>query len=205
MYFLLFQQEKLTLMHYAKKVEDMKKSLFVFVSLSVLIVSLSSCIGLSGKEIVNNTSATITVYTTYNESQTYVLQSGQSVTVNEPNWSSVYAVQDSLPANIRVASRSYYIGNGKVEVTEFFELTDTYDFTITNTSVYTLYVFDSVYGISSDADKNQLEVKEVDPGSHIDVSVYTENPKFKAYYLMGDTDQTSKKVFVTQFTAVRKD
>ncbi len=201
MYFLLFLQEKLTLMHYAKKVEDMKKSLFVFVSLSVLIVSLSSCIGLSGKKIVNNTSEAITVYTTYNESQTYVLQSGQSVTVNEPNWSTPYA--SSLPTNIRVASRSYYIGNGKVEVTEFFELTDTYEFTITNTSVYKLYVFDSVYGISSDADKNQLVVKEVTPGSHIGVSVYTEHPEFKAYYLMGDADP--KKVFVTQFTAVRKD
>ena len=181
----------------------MKKSLFVFVSLSVLIVSLSSCIGLSGKEIVNNTSEAITVYTTYNKSQTYVLQSGQSVTLNEPNWSTPYA--SLLPTDIRVASRSYYIGNGKVEVTEFFELTDTYDFTITNNSGYTLYVFDSVYGISSDADKNRLEVKEVEAGSHIDVSVYTEYPKFKAYYLMGDTDQTSKKVFVTQFTAVRKD
>ena len=176
----------------------MKKSLFVFVSLSVLIVSLSSCIGLSGKEIVNNTSAAITVYTTYNESQTYVLQSGQSVTLNEPNWSTPYA--SSLPTNIRVASRSYYIGNGKVEVTEFFELTDIYEFTITNNSVYKLYVFDSVYGISSDADKNQLVVKEVDAGSHIDVRVYTEYPEFKAYYLMD-----SKKVFVTQFTAVRKD
>lgn len=178
----------------------MKKSLFVLVSLSVLIVSLSSCIGLSGKEIVNNTSEAITVYTTLDPTKTYTLEPGQSVTVNEPNWSSVYAVQDSLPAGIRVASRSYYIGNGKVEVTEFFELTDTYEFTITNNSGYNLYVFDSVYGISSDADKNQLEVKEVTPGSHIDVRVYTENPKFKAYYLMD-----SKKVFVTQFTAVRKD
>ena len=190
-------------MHYAKKVEDMKKSLFVFVSLSVLIVSLSSCIGLSGKKIVNNTSEAITVYTTYNESQTYVLQSGQSVTVNEPNWSTPYA--SSLPTDIRVASRSYYIGNGKVEVTEFFELTDTYDFTITNNSVYKLYVFDSVYGISSDADKNQLEATAVTPGANIDVSVYTEYPEFKAYYLMDDADQSSKKVFVTQFTAVRKD
>lgn len=203
MYFRLCLQEKLTLMHYAKKVEDMKKSLFVFVSLSVLIVSLSSCIGLSGKEIVNNTSAAITVYTTYNESQTYVLQSGQSVTLNEPNWSTPYA--SSLPTNIRVASRSYYIGNGKVEVTEFFELTDTYEFTITNNSVYKLYVFDSVYGISSSADKNQLEAKPVEPGANIDVRVYTEQPKFKAYYLMDDADPSSKKVFVTQFTAVRKD
>ena len=205
MYFLLFQQEKLTLMHYAKKVEDMKKSLFVFVSLSVLIVSLSSCIGLSGKEIVNNTSATITVYTTLDPTKTYTLEPGQSVTVNEPNWSSVYAVQDSLPAGIRVASRSYYIGNGKVEVTEFFKLTDTYEFTITNNSVYKLYVFDSVYGISSDADKNKLEVKAVDSGSHINVNVYTEHPEFKAYYRMDDADPSSKKVFVTQFTAVRKD
>gem|GEM_PF-2419163 len=181
----------------------MKKSLFVLVSLSVLIVSLSSCIGLSGKKIVNNTSEAITVYTTYNESQTYVLQSGQSVTVNEPNWSTPYA--SSLPTDIRVASRSYYIGNGKVEVTEFFELTDTYEFTITNNSVYKLYVFDSVYGISSDADKNKLEVKEVALGANIDVSVYTEYPEFKAYYLMDDADPSSKKVFVTQFTAVRKD
>lgn len=202
MYFLLFQQEKLTLMHYAKKVEDMKKSLFVLVSLSVLIVSLSSCIGLSGKEIVNNTSEAITVYTTYNESQTYVLQSGQSVTLNEPNWSTPYA--SSLPTDIRVASRSYYIGNGKVEVTEFFELTDTYEFTITNNSVYKLYVFDSVYGISlAEDDRNTLKPKPVTAGNPITVSVYTEHPVFKAYYLIDDSNLESKKVFTTQFTAVR--
>jgi hypothetical protein len=182
----------------------MKKSLFVFVSLSVLIVSLSSCIGLSGKEIVNNTSAAIAVYTTLDPTKTYTLEPGQSVTVNEPNWSSVYAVQNSLPADVRVASRSYYIGNGKVEVTEFFELTDTYDFTITNNSGYKLYVFDSVYGISrAEDDRNTLEPKPVTAGNHIPVSVYTEHPVFKAYYLINDSDPESKKVFTTQFTAVR--
>ena len=184
----------------------MNKKMKIFAcTVSVFLAAvLTSCIGLSNKRIVNSTTNPITVYTTLDPTKTYTLEPGQSVTVNEPNWSSVYAVQDSLPADVRVATKSYYTNSGKDEVTEYFELTDTYTFSITNTSIYKLYVFDSVYGISrAEDDRNTLETKPVTAGNYITVSVYTEHPVFKAYYLIDDSDPESKKVFTTQFTAVR--
>lgn len=183
----------------------MKKSVKLFTVTGVVFFALmlSGCIGLSNKQIVNSTTDSITVYTTLDSTKTYTLAAGQSIILNEPNWSSVYAVQSSLPTGVRVATKSYYTNRGKNEVTEFFELTDTYTYTITNTSAYKLYVYESVYGISSATNKNTLVAKDVNPGSNITVTVYTENPEFKAYYRLNDSDPESKKVFTTQFTAVR--